>query len=305
MFPKVLITGATGFFGGALYDAYMRHGYDTWGTSTTVNQGRILKCDINDEEEVLRIIGHVQPEIIIHAAALSSVTRWDGLDYYKINVSGTENLLTAFNKLGDIAKLFVFISTAGVYGNQDINVLSESLMPNPVSHYGLSKFVAEQLVKSRSIAFDYLIFRPFNLIGAGQHQEFIFPKLVSHFAQKADCICLGNVNTYRDYMSVSTAAEIVRHCVESGCKNSVFNLCTGHGYSIREIMLKLHRLSDHMPKIEIDPKFVRQNEVWSLVGNPEKMKSGCGDFALTLNFDEDVDRVLKDMLQYYTQRKSI
>ena len=304
MYSKVLITGATGFFGKQLYHSYASSGYEVWGTSTTVNEGQILRCDISNIDEVLSVVQEVQPDIIIHAAALSSVTRWNGLEYYKVNVIGTENLLTAFSMLGDVAKLFVFISTAGVYGNQSTDVLNESLTPNPVSHYGLSKFVAEQLVRTRSVDFDYLIFRPFNLIGVGQHEEFIFPKLVSYFAQKANQIRLGNVDTYRDYISVSTAVNVVRCCIDSGCKNDILNLCTGVGHSIKEIMLKLEELSNHMPEIVVDPKFVRQNEVWRLVGSPEKIKARCGGAAQTLNFDEDMSSVLREMLSYYTHKES-
>ena len=134
---KVLLTGITGFVGGYLHQYLLERGYIVKGTSTTQSSETIFKCHLDNKADIQAVIEAYQPNIIIHTAALSSVTRGQTLDYYIHNVVATENLIEAANQLPELER-FIFFSTAGVYGNQNgIVVLHEQLASNPISHYGM------------------------------------------------------------------------------------------------------------------------------------------------------------------------
>lgn len=290
---KVLITGITGFIGSYLSHYLAKLGYEVKGTSTRIQNDSIFKCQLDKFDEVNAVLTRFSPDMIIHCAALSSVTRGQTIDYYINNVIATENLIEGANKLPNLER-FIFLSTAGVYGNQNgIEVLHEQLPPNPISHYGMSKFVCEKMcfgfLKQPEIC---TVIRPFNIIGNGQNPEFIVPKLVSHFKENKKEIRLGNINTLRDYVDIYSTCEIIIDVLESQtAKGKTINLSSGIGHSVADLIALLEDIYGYKIEVTTDPKFVRKNEVWKLVGSVQNLETYIGKKVPQM----DLHKILSEM----------
>lgn len=274
---RMLITGATGFVGACLYEKLKQDGHELKGTTKSRPHDDIVLCNIENKEEVSALFDDFRPEVIIHSAAISSVTSSESHEYYLSNTIGTENILKSIPKDGPRTR-FVFISTAGVYGNQDAESLSETLCPKPVHHYGMSKFCCERLVQNYTDIIDYTIIRPFNIVGPKQSADFIVPKLSRAFAAREPVIRLGNLDVYRDYLDINEACEIIRYMAFCDAAiGEVFNLCSGIPVSLNQLLDLFKSLTGHDIHVEVAPEFIRKNEVWRLTGDATKLKALIGD----------------------------
>lgn len=270
---KIFITGISGFVGKELARQFIEDGHTVSGTSFRSKNNVHVTCDLRKLEDISAALAYAQPDVIIHAAALSSVTCGSTMDYYENNVLATENLISAVDCLGGRKRL-IFISTAGVYGNQPVDVLSEDLNPLPVSHYGMSKFVCERLMAVACESHDVTVIRPFNIIGMGQNTGFIIPKLVQHFAERKPSIRLGNLDPVRDYLDIQTCATIIKQLtMNANANGETINVCAGMGTSVRELLSILTELTGHSIEVIAAPEFIRKSEVWCLLGSTAKLSN--------------------------------
>lgn len=270
---KVLLTGASGFIGTHLLKQLLQDGYDVICVSNQQIREGFVNCDLQDADQTSALFRDTNPDIIIHAAALSSVTKGSTIDYYNLNVVASENVFNSIEKL-KLRKRIILLSTAGVYGNQDTACLTEDLQPKPVSHYGLSKFVCERLLFNIAHSHDVTILRPFNIIGTGQADSFIVPKLVKHFAFKSKNISLGNIQPQRDYISVDLCSKLISLIVSQPKSfGEVVNICSGNATSVKDLIDTLKRLTGHNISIETSSEFIRKNEILTLIGSVKKLNS--------------------------------
>jgi nucleoside-diphosphate-sugar epimerase len=191
---------------------------------------------------------------------------------YNVNVLGTENLLEACKNF-DFIKKIILASSATVYGNQDIDTYHEELCPNPVNHYGISKYAMEQIAKNYFKTLPLIITRPFNYSAPGQSTNFIIPKIADAFRTRRADIELGNLHTYREYNSIEFICNAYYELLISDVKSEIFNLSSGKTYSLNEILTIFKEITNHEIKILINSKFVRNNEITKLAGNCEKLES--------------------------------
>ncbi|MBN3746218.1 NAD-dependent epimerase/dehydratase family protein [Burkholderia sp. Se-20373] len=267
---SILVTGATGFVGRHLVHQLKELGHTVVGTTTRGGDGAEV-CDLRDRDRVHEVVRAADPEVVIHLAALSSVTQGATLEYYETNLVGTENLMQAVDSLGS-RRRFIFVSTAGVYGNQKTSLLSEDLVPLPVSHYGISKFACERVVSNFGDRHDITIARPFNLIGVGQSSSFIVPKLVRHFARREPSIRLGRLEPVRDYIDVHSCCDILASLIgQDASYGEVVNICSGRGTSVQELLDVIADICGHKIEVVAAPEFMRANEVFRLLGSTEKL----------------------------------
>ncbi|NML13011.1 NAD-dependent epimerase/dehydratase family protein [Sphingobium sp. AR-3-1] len=289
---RILVTGATGFVGSCVYGILQQDGHELKGTTKSRPGGHIVFCNIENASEVGALIGEFRPEIVIHCAAISSVTSSESYEYYLSNTIGTENILKSLSSTGGKTR-FIFISTAGVYGNQDTDSLSENLCPKPVHHYGMSKFCCERLIHNYRDVIDYTIIRPFNIIGEGQSADFIVPKLSHAFAAREPVLRLGNLDVYRDYLDIREACEIIRHITfNQEAVGETYNLCSGNPVSLKELLSLFEHFTQHNIKVEIAPEFVRKNEVWRLTGDATKLKKLVGDVVPAIPIEQSIQRII-------------
>lgn len=292
MMARILVTGATGFVGSYLYKLLQQDGHELFGTTKSKPNGNIVYCSIEDQDGVSALINTVCPDIIVHCAAISSVTSSSNYEYYLSNTVGTENLIKSSVSTKKNTR-FVFISTAGVYGNQDTDCLYEDLCPKPVHHYGMSKFCCERVIANYKDDLDFTIVRPFNIIGEGQSTDFIVPKLAKAFAARQPVLRLGNIDVYRDYIDIMEAVSIIRHMIFSpNAIGQTYNLCSGNAVSLKELLDLFRKFTEHDIEIEVAAEFVRQNEVWRLTGDATKLKALVGDAVPNVPIEQSIQRII-------------
>lgn len=272
---RVLITGASGFIGGHLMRRLQSEGDVVLGTgrSKTPQENGLVCLDLLDSSAVNKLVEDFLPTHVVHLAAIASVVYSDTASIYAINVVGTQNLLEALRLYSDAGVKVILASTAGVYGNQDVGLLSEDLPFNASNHYSISKMSMEVLSRQYEQDYSINIIRPFNIIGVGQEANFLIPKLTKLFAQQAGEIDVGNISSVRDYVDVDFCVDAIIRLLTLDGSVGVTNICHGHGHSGEQILHYLTNITGHEPKINRAETLVRRSEVWRLVGCPEKMSS--------------------------------
>lgn len=274
---KVLLTGVDGFTGKYVEQELNSRGYSVVGlVHRNANQDQVV-CDLTDREAVLACLVQVQPNYIIHLAALSFVGHADQKAFYDVNVFGALNLLEAAKELGLQLEKVVFASSANIYGNPEgVERISESVSPSPVNHYAMSKLAMEHMAKLWFGEVPMIITRPFNYTGPGQAEHFLIPKIVSHFKRKATEIELGNTDVSRDFSDVRDIALAYANLLESDAQSEIVNLCSGQVTSLQAIISMMEEIAGYKIKVRVNPDFVRANEIKVLGGDNSKLMSLTG-----------------------------
>ena len=125
------------------------------------------EVDITDVNQVEDRILQIQPDYIINLAAISFVPDGDDESIYAVNTFGPQNILSACLKLPKPPKNIILASSANIYGLQDKEQVNEDCKPNPINHYGCSKWSMEQIAQTYSSDLNITITRPFNYTGVG------------------------------------------------------------------------------------------------------------------------------------------
>ncbi|MDA7696439.1 GDP-mannose 4,6-dehydratase [Porticoccaceae bacterium] len=258
---KLLVTGADGFTGQHLCSRAAKAGYEVVK----------LKADLLDREALQDEVLYVQPDLVVHLAAISFVGSPDKISFYAVNVIGTTNLLDAILKLPKAPFKVLLASSANVYGNCEISSIGENVVPNPINHYAASKLAMEKMALTYSDKISVVITRPFNYTGPGQDINFVIPKLVDHFLNKKSSISLGNIDVEREFNNVEMVCESYLELLNHGMPGEIYNVCSGAAYSLQFVIDMLTKLTGHSIKVHIDPKFVRKHEVSVLKGDPGKL----------------------------------
>lgn len=270
----VLLTGANGFTGKYVRAELEAAGYTVVGALVGAARGpHEVTLDITSPDNCRRVMEKVRPDYLVHLAAISFVQHADADAFYRVNVIGTINLLQGMADAGVVPRRVLIASSANVYGNATVGVITESQPPQPVNHYAVSKLAMEYMVKTWTDRFPIVITRPFNYTGVGQEQHFLVPKIMSHFVRHAPVIELGNLDVERDFSDVRTVAHAYRALLERDCAGETVNICSGRPYSLRFILGTMQEIAGYDIEVRINPAFVRQSEVKTLVGSPDKLRA--------------------------------
>ncbi len=303
---KILITGIDGFFGRHLQRELELRKQSYLGIVlkqySEPGKEKQIEADITNYATVLQIIKEYQPDVIIHLAAIASVTYNNTPELYRVNVCGAENILLAARQVCKRGSRMIMISSAGVYGIQKEQFLSEQLKFNPVNHYSYTKMVMEIICRQYADYFDIKIVRPFTVVGKGQSSSFFVSKLVNSFVERKPEIELGNIESVRDYTDVElcacTLAELAcREYVEE----NVLNICTGVETTGNDVIEMLKQLTGFEPKIHISSKYIRENEIWRLVGDNRGLKKFLGQKYRYKN----IMQILEEMLEQDKEKERI
>lgn len=273
---RTLVTGASGFTGRYLVENLLGRGHTVIETVAGRNEPETptqLRLDITSPEACRRVIEIARPDYIVHLAAISFVGHDDPLDFYRVNVIGTLNLLEACAAVGHTPRKLLIASSANVYGNVTSDAIDETFPVTPVNHYAASKAAMETMVRTWFDRLPILIVRPFNYTGRGQASNFLVPKIVEHFARREAFIELGNIDVARDFSDVRYVARAYEALLESEATGETVNVCTGTPYTLRDILSAASDLTGHELDVRINPAFVRQTDVKMLAGSPAKLRT--------------------------------
>lgn len=268
-------------------------GYEVFGSTYSEPKARNhYRCDIRDKESLQGILLKVQPQYIIHLAAISFTAESNLNKIYETNIIGSYNLLEGILCLSTNIEKVILASSAAVYGNVG-SILSEDLCPQPANHYGNSKLAMENIARMYYNRMPIIVTRPFNYTGPGQEEHFLVPKIVSHFAKRKPIIELGNLNTFREYNDISVILQIYLGLMLSEFNSGIVNLSTGKTYSIKDILSSLSQLTGHKIEVRINQKFIRKNEIKELKGSPLKLKEILGKSPAIVPLDQMLERMYR------------
>jgi nucleoside-diphosphate-sugar epimerase len=276
---SVLITGASGFTGKWLAGELSDSGYRVIGCGHSGGWDRALpyySCDLRDRSSVVEILAEVRPEFIVHLAGIANIAHSDISEIYEANVLGTQNVLEGLRQIDCVPELIVVASSASVYGVPTSDRVEEVAPCNPVNHYGTSKYEMEKVLNSWRRLLPIAVVRPFNYTGVGQTEVFIVPKMVRHFRLGAESIELGNVDVVRDFSDVRDVVKIYQKLLDRKFANRTFNVCSGVGRSLREILFMLGNLTGHCVEIRHCDTLSRRNEIPHLVGDGRALQMAIG-----------------------------
>lgn len=263
---RVLVTGLDGFTGRYVRQTLETHGHEVVGLAADLTNPEAVKLDIHS----------LQPEAVIHLAAISSVEHGDANAFYQVNLIGTRNLLNALAQLANDIQCVLLASSANVYGNSTEGILDESVLPSSVNDYGVSKLAMEYMAKLWMDKLPIVITRPFNYTGVGHGECFVIPKLVAHFAQRVASIELGNLDVEREFNDVRTVSQMYLSLLKQGEPGQTYNICSGRPVSLKSVIDALKQITGHDLQVNVNPDFVRVHEVHRLCGSPAKLEACIG-----------------------------
>lgn len=280
----ILVTGAAGFTGRYLGQLLTTKGYEVHGVvhepvaEPVAGFAKIHNADICDREAMDQVVTEVRPGHVVHLAAIAFVAHGDVEQMYRVNILGTRQLLGALSRLEKGPASILLASSANVYGNAREGLLDESTAAIPANDYGVTKLAMENVASIYRSRLPLIIARPFNYTGRGQDPQFVIPKIVSHVRARAPTIELGNVDVARDFSDVRFVVDAYARLLD--CAEAIggtFNICSGRAVSLREIVGLAGEIAGHQPEICVNPEFVRQNEIRSLHGSPQRLQRMIGD----------------------------
>jgi UDP-glucose 4-epimerase len=182
---KIIVTGGAGFIASHIVDAYFKAGHEvvvidnlTSGFKRNVNpRAKFYVADIKNLKLMGKIFKRERPQVVNHHAAIAEVIKSirNPIPTFETNILGTTNILLSLGEYGRGKKIkFIFSSTGGaIYGEPDKIPANEKTPPDPLSPYGLSKLLDEEIIKfySRKYGFEYLILRYPNVYGPRQNPK--------------------------------------------------------------------------------------------------------------------------------------
>ena len=261
---NVLVTGGAGYIGSHACKALKAVGftpvtYDNLvtGWQDAVKFGPFEQGDLLDRVRLDQVFAQYQPIAVMHFAALSQVgeSMAEPGKYWRNNVMGSLNLIEAAVAANCLN--FVFSSTCATYGDQDNVVLDEDSPQFPINAYGASKRAIEDILRDFGVShgLHHVIFRYFNVAGAdpeGQVGEFhqpethLVPLMLDAIDGKRDQLTIFGTDydtpdgtCIRDYVHVCDLVDahvLGLKWLRDGKPNRVFNLGTGSGFSVRDVI---------------------------------------------------------------------
>ncbi|MCR4328866.1 MAG: NAD-dependent epimerase/dehydratase family protein [Patescibacteria group bacterium] len=304
---KIIITGGAGFIASHVADAYIAKGHrvaiiDNLATGFRRNvpkKATFYEADIRDLARMKKIFAREKPEVVNHHAAIAEVVKSlrNPIPTLEVNVLGTTNVLLAFGEYGKGKKKFIFSSTGGaIYGEPKKIPADESTASVPLSPYGLSKSLGEELIKfyARQYGLTYLIFRYPNVYGPRQNPKgeagviAIFGGLMKGGESP---VIFGDGTKCRDYTYVGDLADANVIALRKGT-NITVNLGWGKKISDNMIFAEVARATGFEKKPNYAP--YRKGEVYQIALDASRAKKILGwKPAITLR--EGIERTIREL----------
>ncbi|OBQ60019.1 UDP-glucose 4-epimerase GalE [Mesorhizobium erdmanii] len=319
--PAILVTGGAGFIGSHTCKLLAAAGYlpvafDNLyrGNRKSVAWGPLVVGDIRDPDALRAAIRTYRPTSVIHFAALAYVGESvdKPADYYSTNVTGTIAVLDAAHAHG--IDNIIFSSSCATYGVPEALPIRETSSQNPISAYGRTKLMGEQIIGDYASAYGmkFAILRYFNACGAdpdGELGEWHSPE--THLVPRVLMAASGIINEIevfgtdydtpdgtcvRDYIHVSDLArahlKALQH-LESGGQSLAVNLGTGRGVSIKEIIQAVSRITSRPVPAVFRPR--RPGDPAELYADPGKARAHLG-FVPQLS---DIDTIVRTAAPFF------
>ncbi len=318
---KLLVTGGAGYIGSHTVRALLKAGHTpvildnlSRGHVESIPKGvTFLEMDIADSR-LVEVLKAEKIEGIMHFAAHSQVgeSMVNPAIYYENNVVGSFKLIESARQAG--IKYFVFSSTAAVYGEPEIVPITEDSKLQPTNVYGRTKLVIENMLRDYSSVYDmnYVALRYFNAAGADPSGEIgedhtpethLIPIILETALGKREAISVFGTDyptadgtCVRDYIHVNDLASahvLAMEYLQKGGSSNVFNLGSGNGFSVKDIVDTSKEVTKVDFKVNIGER--RAGDPGTLIASSEKIHSLLGWTPIY----SDVKNVIRDAWNWH------
>ncbi|KND00449.1 UDP-glucose 4-epimerase [Spizellomyces punctatus DAOM BR117] len=301
---KILIAGGAGYIGSHLvrelhklgkHEIIVLDNLSTGHTAAIPQAVTFEQGDIRDKQRLDEVFAKHKPVAVYHLSASIEVAQScvDPLSYYENNVSGTVTLLQIMQKYG--SKYFIFSSTAALFGMPDRIPIEADDTTKPVNPYGETKLAVEKILHwcDQAFGLKYVCLRYFNACGADEAgdigedhtpESHLIPLVLQVPAGKREKVFIfgddydtEDGTCVRDYVHVTDLAsahiQALDYLGETNESNR-FNLGSGHGYSVKQIIDAARRVTGHPIPAEIKPR--RAGDPATLVASSTKAEKVLG-----------------------------
>ena len=313
----VLVTGIAGFVGGHLVD-FLRAEHPDEGVAGLVRPGheapealregvRLIEADLEDAAAVEAAVAAVRPGRIVHLAGQSSVHEsWANPAATLItNVVGLLNVFEAVRHRRLSPRVLV-VGSAEEYGAMDPDAppITEDAPLRPLSPYAVSKvaqgYLALQYALSRDLA--VVRTRTFPHTGPGRGAAFAESSFAQQIAEveagrRRPVLQVGNLEAVRDFTDVRDVVRAYWSLLERGASGEVYNVCSGRGRSIGDVLRALLEISGVRVDLQVDRERLRPSDLPALVGDPTRLREATGwEPRIPL------ERTFRDLLDHWRER---
>ena len=319
---RVMVTGATGYIGSHVCKHLKAQGYEVVGVDLVEREHTLKFMDdfINEDfNSVDSFTALKKTHAVVHCAGTSLVgpSVLDPMEYYVNNVAKTANFLDVIRHMGT-PPVFVFSSSAAVYGAPDTDIIRENTVWNPMSPYGQSKAMIEIMITdlSRAYHINCMNLRYFNACGAdvdagelGQAPgaTHIIARLLESVRDNKEFTLYGtdystpDGTCVRDYVHVDDLARAhclaIQYLMSDISDSCSLNLGSGHGYSNREIIAAVQQ---HIGPVRVVEKERRAGDPDRLVASNDAAK-----FRLGWQPEHDLETIIKSAWNWYNNQPKL
>ncbi|PYU32668.1 MAG: hypothetical protein DMG28_10840 [Acidobacteria bacterium] len=285
---RILITGATGFVGCHMlapliereHEVFSLERHRSWreplGASTA---GRPVFCDLRDHFAVRQVVRDVQPEAVIHLAAISPVSYSYNHpnEILEANLIGTVNLAEACLREVPQFRQFLFASSSETYGKGPVPK-TEEMPQNPNSPYSVSKLAAEKYVLYLRDAYRLpaTVLRLFNTYGRKDNADFVVERTIVQML-RGHTVRLGAPSPVRDLLYVDDHVNAYLSCLgNEKAIGGIFNFSTGRGVSVSELVGLLASLTGFVGEVAWDTIPRRPLDIDRMIGDSSQAEKILG-----------------------------
>lgn len=319
---RALVTGAAGFAGSHLVERLLAQGDEVCGVvfpggpvenlAPVRHDPRLtlVEADLCDPRAVAATVETVRPDQVYHLAAVSSVRQsmQDPRLAFRVNTLGTLYVLEGVRRAGLAARILV-VSSAEAYGESAARdrVLRETDPLRPVSPYAASKAAGEGIARryAREYGLGVVRVRPFPHTGPRHAPQFAYSDWARQLVEiecgrQAPRLQVGNLDVCRDISDVRDVVVGYVLVLTHGQAGSVYNVCSGRGVILRDVLDQLIALAGLRVAVETGADRLRPQDVRTLVGSPESLQSLTG-WKATI----PLAQTLEDLLAYWRRRPAL
>lgn len=281
MTTRAFVTGAAGFLAGHLAAALRRGGADVTGADTrAIPAGRCdaaVYADAHDGLALQAVLRSAGPDEVYH---LVGDARGTDEEVRRSNIDTARILLDAVRVASPSARI-VLVGSAAEYGTvaAAAQPVDESFHGSPAFAYGRAKQAVSALATAVARNGQHVVVaRPFNVIGAGVPETLVVGALVRRLRDALASppprrVVVGVTTAVRDFVDATDIAEGMIVLARHGARGAAYNLCTGRGHAIAEVVTRLCALAGDAIDVVEDPSLSRPGEVSMMVGSPAKAEA--------------------------------
>ena len=316
---KILITGFSGFVARYFIDrlAQEKDSYSVMGLDLNVPDFsfdksknvsiKFNKCNLLEKEKIEKIILNFKPDYIIHLAAFSSVGfSWQAPDLcIKNNINIFLNIMETLRNMGYKGRV-LSVGSSEEYGNYPESELplKEEYVLCPESPYAVARVTQENLSKvyADSYDVDIVMTRSFNHIGPWQKDRFVIPSFAKQLVEirkgikQKKTLTTGDIDIIRDFLDVRDVVDAYFKLLQYGKKGEVYNICSGNGRSLREIIKQMCKILELDIDIVQDKQLIRPNDNKKIIGCNDKIRK-----HIKWQPQYSIDESLEDIINYWKE----